>query len=67
MKGDRETFACPSCGKRFTYWIPEANAHPKAKCYFCGKESFPKGEPPPAPTVEPAPAVVAPPAPATSA
>ncbi len=59
VTGARETITCPSCKKRFTYWVLESNPHPKVKCYYCATESFPKGEPPAAP----APAA-APPAPA---
>jgi DNA-directed RNA polymerase subunit RPC12/RpoP len=62
VKGGRQLFTCPSCKKRFTYWILESNPHPKVKCTYCATESFPNGEPPAAP---PAPAKPsAPPAPA---
>ena len=64
MNGQRQMFPCPSCGKNFTYWVADGNAHPKIKCSFCAKESFPKGEPPAAPAPAPAPAAPAP-APAT--
>jgi hypothetical protein len=65
VKGARQFFTCPSCSKRFTYWILESNPHPKVKCYYCAKESFPMGEPPaaPAPSPEAAPKPPAPPAP----
>jgi len=57
MQGGREKILCPSCGKPFFYWVPAATGKPKVKCYLCGKESFPKGEPEPAPVVpKPAPA-----------
>jgi hypothetical protein len=56
MEGRREMFRCGSCGKSFSYWVPTATEHPKVKCYFCGVELFPKGEPPAAP----APAAAAP-------
>ncbi len=63
MSSGREWFSCPSCGKRFTYWVAEGNPHPKVKCSFCGKESFPGGEPEPASEApKPAPAKPAPPA-----
>ena len=54
VKGSREFLACPSCKKRFTYWILESSPHPKVKCYYCATESFPKGEPPAAPAPAPA-------------
>jgi hypothetical protein len=49
VKGARQFLTCPSCKKRFTYWLLESNPHPKVKCYYCATESFPKGEPPAAP------------------
>jgi len=55
MKGDRRLFTCPACGKGFFYWIPEAVPQPKVKCYFCGAETFPNGEPPAPPAPAPAP------------
>jgi hypothetical protein len=58
MKGGRSLFTCPGCGKSFFYWVQEGVAQPKVRCYFCGAETFPNGEPPAAP---------APPAPATGA
>lgn len=63
MNGGRQLFTCPTCGKCFFYWVPEATPQPKVKCYFCGVEGFPNGEPPPAPV----PAAPAPPAAAPSA
>ena len=67
MKGGRQLFTCPACGKSFFYWIPEAVPQPKVKCYFCSAETFPNGEPPAPPAPAPAPpapkpAVAAPPA-----
>lgn len=64
VKGAREFLTCPSCKKRFSYWILESNPQPKVKCYYCATESFPKGEPPaaPAPAAAP-PAPAGPPAP----
>lgn len=56
MEGGREKFTCGKCGKVFLYWVLKATTHPKIKCYFCGTESFPKGEPPPTPAAEPKPA-----------
>lgn len=60
MDGKRRSFDCPSCHRTFTYWVREDVAHPKVKCYFCGKETFPLGEPPAAapdpPAEKPAPA-----------
>ncbi len=69
VKGSRETFACPSCRKRFTYWVLDSNPHPKVKCYYCATESYPKGEPPAAPAPDPpaAPAKPAGPPPAPPA
>lgn len=57
VKGARQSFTCPSCKKRFTYWTLEGNPHPKVKCTYCATESFPWGEPPapPAPAPEAAP------------
>lgn len=49
MEGKRDRFSCAGCGKLFTYWVGAAAPHPKVKCYHCGKEAFPKGEPPAAP------------------
>ncbi|HUM00855.1 MAG TPA: hypothetical protein VL084_01100 [Thermoanaerobaculia bacterium] len=65
VKGTREFLTCPSCKKRFTYWLLESNPHPKVKCYYCAQESFPKGEPPAAspPAAPAAKAPAAPPAP----
>jgi len=60
VKGARQFFTCPSCKRRFTYWILEANPHPKVKCTHCATESYPMGEPPAAP----APVAAAPAAPA---
>jgi hypothetical protein len=62
MKGGRQLFTCPKCGKCFFYWVLETVPQPKVKCYFCGAETFPNGEPPPAPAppTPPAPAPVAP-------
>jgi hypothetical protein len=67
MKGGRQLFTCPACGKSFFYWVPEAVSQPKVKCYFCNGETFPNGEPPVPPAPVPAPpapkpAVAAPPA-----
>lgn len=53
MDGARETFTCPACGRRFTYWVLQGNLHPKVACFYCKKEFFPQGEPPAA-KVEPA-------------
>lgn len=61
VKGAREILTCPSCKKRFTYWVLESSPHPKVKCYYCATESYPKGQPPAAPA--PAAAPPAPPAP----
>jgi hypothetical protein len=67
MNGHREMFSCPSCGKRFTYWVADGSSQPKIKCAFCAKESFPKGEPPAAPaTAAAASAVPAAPKPPTA-
>jgi hypothetical protein len=60
MNGQRQMFSCPSCGRKFTYWVADGNAHPKIKCAFCAKESFPKGEPPAAPAPAPAAPAAAP-------
>jgi DNA-directed RNA polymerase subunit RPC12/RpoP len=64
VKGNRDFFTCAACGKRFTFWVLDVNPHPKVKCYYCGTEAFPKGEPPAAPAPAPltAPAAPAPPA-----
>ena len=64
VKGQRELLTCPACSKRFFYWMLESAPHPKVKCYYCGTESFPKGEPPAAPAPAPAAAQVAPAPPA---
>ena len=56
MQGGREKILCPSCGKPFFFWVPAATEKPKVKCYLCGKESFPRGEPAPAPPAPKAPA-----------
>ena len=45
MQGGREKILCPSCGKAFFSWIPAATEKPKVRCYLCGTESFPRGEP----------------------
>jgi hypothetical protein len=65
MTGGRKLFTCSSCGKCFFYWVQEAVPQPKVKCYFCGIEEFPNGEPPAAvaPSV---PAAVAAPQPAAA-
>ncbi len=65
VKGARQFLTCPSCKKRFTYWLLESNPHPKVKCYYCATESFPMGEPPAAPAPAPAAAAPAQPAPKT--
>jgi hypothetical protein len=66
MKGGRQLFTCPACGKCFFYWVQETVPQPKVKCYFCSAETFPNGEPPaapaPAPAPVPTPAAAAPPA-----
>jgi hypothetical protein len=67
MNGQREMFSCPSCGRTFTYWVADGNPHPKIKCTFCAKESFPKGEPPAAPAPASAPVSASAPAPAAAA
>jgi DNA-directed RNA polymerase subunit RPC12/RpoP len=69
VKGNRDFFTCTACGKRFTFWTLDDNPHPKVKCYYCGTEAFPKGEPPAAPAPAPAapPAAPVPPAPPASA
>lgn len=64
MKGGRQSFKCPGCGKHFFYWVPEGVAQPKVKCYFCGKETFPNGEPAAPPVPAPAPSAPAPAQPA---
>ena len=64
MKGGRQLFTCPACGKCFFYWVPEANSQPKVKCYFCSAETFPSGEPPAPPSPAPAPPTPAPAPPA---
>lgn len=38
IDGERRTFRCPACGRRFTYWRPEALPGAKVKCYYCGAE-----------------------------
>lgn len=62
MKGGRQLFTCPACGKCFFYWVLEAMRQPKVKCYFCSTETFPNGEPPAPPPPVPNPTVAAPPA-----
>lgn len=52
MEGGRHRFTCAACGRGFTYWVQTTDPHPKVICYYCGKELFPKGEPP----AQPAPA-----------
>jgi DNA-directed RNA polymerase subunit RPC12/RpoP len=61
VKGNRDFFTCTACGKRFSFWVLDSNTQPKVKCYYCGTEAFPKGEPPPAPAPAPVPAAPAPP------
>ncbi len=60
MKGGRQLFTCPKCGKCFFYWVSEVISQPKVKCYFCSAEAFPNGEPPAPPAPAPAPAAPAP-------
>lgn len=60
MRGRREKFTCPSCGVVFAYFVQEGTLQPKVKCSFCRKESFPHGEPPPAPAKPAAPKPEAP-------
>jgi NAD-dependent SIR2 family protein deacetylase len=55
MEGDRHLFSCTACGKKFTFWVPKGNEHPKPKCSFCSTEFFPFGEPPAAPVPPPGP------------
>ncbi|MCK6682883.1 MAG: hypothetical protein L6R30_10770 [Thermoanaerobaculia bacterium] len=62
MTGQRHKFSCASCGKPFTYWVVDGNSHPKPKCYFCGKDFYPNGEPPKEEAAAAAPAVVGAPA-----
>ncbi len=66
MNGHRQTFSCPSCKMKFTYWVADGNSQPKVKCAFCAKESFPNGEPPTAAVAPaaPPPAAAAPAPPA---
>ena len=65
MEGGRERFHCPSCGRGFNFWVQTITAQPKVKCYYCGKDYFPKGEPPAPPPAPPKPQpAAAPPAPA---
>ncbi|MGA7992643.1 MAG: hypothetical protein WCC53_14485, partial [Thermoanaerobaculia bacterium] len=69
MKGDRKMFSCPSCRRKFWYWVLDDVAQPKIKCYYCSAESYPNGEPPkppaPAPAPPPAPSPATPASPAT--
>ncbi len=65
VKGNREFFTCTACGKRFTFWVLDTNPQPKVKCYYCGTEAFPKGEPPAAAPPAPAPPAAAPAPPAS--
>ena len=60
IDGKRETFRCPSCRKRFSYWRPDALPGAKVKCYYCGAEIEDDAakRPPvaaPAPPADPAP------------
>lgn len=64
MDGGRKKFKCPTCGKVFAYFVKAGNEQPKVVCAFCGKDSYPNGEPPPAPAEPPKPAAAAAPAPA---
>jgi hypothetical protein len=60
IDGNRTTFTCPSCAKRFTYWRPEALPGAKVKCYYCGVEfeddAARRPSAPPAPPAPPVPA-----------
>ncbi|HKB69725.1 MAG TPA: hypothetical protein VKH46_02715 [Thermoanaerobaculia bacterium] len=38
IDGNRGTFRCPKCAKRFTYWRPDALPGAKVKCYYCGAD-----------------------------
>jgi len=64
IDGNRETFRCPACRKRFTYWRPEALPGAKVKCYYCKAEvedeaarraPLAPAAPPPAPAPAPSP------------
>jgi DNA-directed RNA polymerase subunit RPC12/RpoP len=62
MTGGRKLYTCATCGKCFFYWVQDTTPQPRVKCYFCGIEEFPHGEPPavPAPVaVVPVPEVAA--------
>jgi len=54
MEGERHLFTCTACGKKFTFWVPKGNEHPKPKCSFCSAQFFPFGEPPAAAAPPPA-------------
>ena len=61
IDGGRQKYRCPSCGKTFFYWRPEALPGAKVKCYYCRTEFEDEAaKRPPAP--KPAEAPQAPPA-----
>lgn len=66
IDGNRATFRCPECRKRFTFWRPDALPGVKVKCYYCGAEfedDAARRPPAAAPAAAPAPANPAPEAP----
>ncbi len=57
IDGKRETYRCPACRKKFTFWRPEALPGVKVKCYWCNAEFEDDAakRPPATPAAPPAP------------
>jgi hypothetical protein len=56
IDGNRKTFRCPGCARRFTFWRPDALPGIKVKCYYCGndfEDDAARRTPPPAPAAPP--------------